>query len=270
MDIKILSCFHKQFNKPNSDIIYPIHVGKEISNIDLKILVDNKGDNISKKNPNYCELTAIYWAWKNIECDIIGLTHYRRYFDFRKGLLKYNVINVESEDILYSSIFEKYEQNILNILSGNYDIIVPKKIKFQLSVRNQYLLGHIKEDIQILEEVIQKIYPEYMQAYNDIFNKSNKVHLFNMFIMKKEQLNEYCEWLFNILFEVEKRIKISEYPHQARVFGFMSERLLNVYIKYNKLRVKELPIILIDNNLEKNNIIKTHLQNLRSDIKFRI
>ena len=69
-------------------------------------------------------------------------------------------------------------------------------------------------------------------------------HICNMFIMRKELLDEYCAWLFDILFEVEKRLDISSYSeYDRRVFGFLGERLLDVWVETNKLQYKEVPVI---------------------------
>ena len=78
-EIKILVAAHKLYWMPNDSVYMPIHVGRE-GKADLGYVGDNTGDNISAKNPNYCELTALYWAWKNLEADYVGLVHYRRYF----------------------------------------------------------------------------------------------------------------------------------------------------------------------------------------------
>ena len=80
-----------------------------------------------------------------------------------------------------------------------------------------------------------------------------KLHILNMFAMKKVLFDEYCNWLFSILFELEKRIDISSYnQYEARVFGFISERLFNVWLEKQQLKVKEMPVI----NLEKVNWVK--------------
>ena len=77
-----------------------------------------------------------------------------------------------------------------------------------------------------------------------------------MFVMKKQLFDEYCSWLFSILFELEKRIDISGYnQYEARVFGFISERLFNVWLEKQQLKVKEVPVV----NLEKVNwVIKIY------------
>ena len=82
-NVKILVCCHKQDVCATEPPYFPIQVGKAISQVDLGIQGDDTGDNISHKNASYCELTGMYWAWKNLkDVDVIGLCHYRRYFDF--------------------------------------------------------------------------------------------------------------------------------------------------------------------------------------------
>lgn len=243
MNINIYSCFHKEYKVPKNNLIEPIHVGKSISNKKLNFSGDDTNDNISEKNKNYCELTALYWIWKNSNCDIVGLCHYRRYFNLKDKIYikKVKKINVNSLD--YYTKFSKYD--IERILDNDYDIIVPKCNKFKETIYEQYCIYHKKEDIDKLIDVIKKLYPSYIQATNKVLN-SNYMNMYNMFICKKEVLDSYCDWLFNILFEVEKIIDIDDDQYQARVFGFMSERLFNIYIEKNKLRKKELQILFIE------------------------
>ena len=79
MDIKILVAVHKPYWMPADDVYLPLHVGKS-GKEDIGFAGDDTGENISHKNANYCELTGLYWAWKNLAADYIGLCHYRRYF----------------------------------------------------------------------------------------------------------------------------------------------------------------------------------------------
>lgn len=271
MDIKILSCFHKEFTRPSSNVIYPIHVGKDLSNLNMEMICDNKGDNISLKNPNYCELTALYWFWKNMKSDIVGLTHYRRYFDFRNGRYKNKKINYANSKILCSEMIKDYSKSIKNIFDDGYDIVLPKQLTFPMAVKHQYMISHIKEDYFIMEEIVREKYPEYADAFDYIFNKTNKIYAYNMFIMKYEEFCKYCEWLFSLLLDIESKVKISEYEYQSRIFGFMSERLLNVYVYKNNLKVKEVPIVFIDDNeIVEENFMKNVLKDFRNYIKFKL
>ena len=240
MDIKFLVATHKKYWMPKDEVYLPIHVGKEGKH-DLGYIGDNTGDNISIKNPNYCELTAIYWAWKNLKADYIGLVHYRRYFT------KHNFRNYEKkkQDILLKSDFK-------NILK-DVDIIVPDKRKYYIETnRSHYNHAHYKKDLDETENIIKELYPEYSIAFNKVMNRT-WAHMFNMFVMRKDYFDEYCEWLFTILFELEKRIDISNYTTmEARVFGFISELLLDVWLETKQIRYKEVNVSF----MEKQNWIK--------------
>lgn len=242
MTIKILSCFHKEGYYPKSVNFLPIQVGSSIAGIDLGIQKDSVGDNISDKNPNYCELTALYWAWKNLkDVDYVGFCHYRRYFNFharfsKKTLkLEFDPNLVEEQIAVDSRFIEKY------------DIVLPSQSKSMTSMRVNYCYAHIKEDFDILEEVIKEKYPSYYSTFLKVADKQRHFSFFNMFIAKDEIFCEYCEWLFGILFEVEKRIKYSPYPYQQRVFGFMGERLLNVFISHKRYKVGFRPVVFYQN-----------------------
>lgn len=216
--IKIFTAFHKEFEMPNDNFHIPIHVWKAISNINLDIIWDNTWDNISHKNKNYCELTMLYWIWKNYdlhETDFVWLAHYRRLFNL--------------------------DNKIINKIH-NYDIILPKKeiiwsLSFSISLYQQYCLCHIKEDIDQLFQLLEKENKEYFNLANKILKKRNflyflnKWHFFNMFIMKKDIFIEYCNFLFDILLKLEENIKTSWYDYQSRVFWFLAERILNIFIE---------------------------------------
>ena len=85
MDIKILVATHKDYFMPHDDGLYlPIKVGNALSRLEGRFQGDDTGENISEKNPYYCELTALYWGWKNLNSDYIGLVHYRRHFCLKR------------------------------------------------------------------------------------------------------------------------------------------------------------------------------------------
>lgn len=232
MNIKILVATHKAYWMPDDDIYLPLHVGREGKQY-LGFIGDNTGDNISSKNPNYCELTGLYWAWKNLESEYIGLCHYRRYFGHRC-----HSNDLESK---YKAIFHRtdYER-----LLHKYDVIIPKKRNYYIeTVRSQYEHAHNKRDLDEVERIIAERYPEYSEAFTKVMNRP-KLHILNMFAMKKKLFDEYCAWLFDILFELEKRIDISDYDtYQARVFGFLGERLFNVWLENKELNVIEVDVI---------------------------
>ena len=237
--MKILIVVHKPYSLPDASSIYqPIQVGNQIE-INYDYLRDNTGDNIAEKNGTFCELTALYWAWKNMKTDILGLCHYRRYL----GNCLY--WKKKQERLLN-------EHNIESFLSSA-DIILPRKRYYLIETReNQYIHAHHAEDLKITEAVIREKYPSYLPAWKHMLS-SRSGHICNMFIMRWNLIDEYCNWLFDILFEVEKRLDITSYSeNDKRVFGFLGERLLDVWVETKQLRYIEVPVI----NLEKQKWLK--------------
>ena len=232
MEIKILVATHKEYWMPNDEVYLPLHVGRE-GKQNLGYVGDNTGENISVKNANYCELTGLYWAWKNLECEYIGLCHYRRYFS------KKSVGKDKKAAILHKDDYEKLLQK--------YDVILPVKRNYYIeTVRSQYEHAHNKSDLDEVEKIVQEFYPEYSETFTKVMNRT-KLHILNMFVMKKDKFDEYCEWLFDNLFELEKRIDISDYnQYEARVFGFLSERLFNVWLEKQELNFYEVPVVFLE------------------------
>ena len=239
MNIKIIVATHKPYWMPSDDIYLPVHVGAEGKTnedgvpLDLGYVKDKTGDNISEKNKNYCELTGLYWAWKNLDADYLGLAHYRRHFTLkRRSKDKYTMPVTGSE---------------LEGLLSRYDVLLPRKRNYFIeSNYSQYVHAHHAIDLETTRQIIEKKYPEYLTAYDKSMKRTTG-HRFNMFIMKRELLDQYCEWLFNILFELEKTLDISEYSaNDARVFGFVSERLLDPWIETNNLLYKDIPYVFME------------------------
>lgn len=241
-DIKILVCTHKEPVLMYHPYFYPIQVGSAFAKQSLCPAQDNTGENISDKNPHYCELTAHYWAWKNLKCDIIGLNHYRRFFDFYRPFPSFSP---DRSFINADFFFEKeYKFPNLTKMLQKYDIILPPKRHYPYNVATQYSIFHIVNDLNIVRETIQDITPDYLTAFDHLMQKENAYSGYNMFITRWEIFSDYSKWLFDILFAVEKKVKLSNYADQARIFGYISERLINVYCMKNKLKIKYTPIIM--------------------------
>lgn len=236
MDIKILVATHKKYWMPKDSVYVPVQVGAALHPA-LGYTPDNTGDNISSKNPNYCELTGLYWAWKNLDCQYIGLCHYRRYFG-RKVHTK--DIEKKKEAIFHRADYERLLQK--------YDVILPVKRNYYIeTVRSQYEHAHYKKDLDEVEKIISEKYPGYSDAFTRVMNR-RRLHILNMFVMKKSLFAEYCSWLFDILFELEKRTDLSGYDtYEARLFGFMSERLFNVWLERQNLKKCEVPVVFLEN-----------------------
>jgi hypothetical protein len=218
MSLVIVIATHKPFAPPNDDAYLPLQVGAA-GKERLGFLTDDTGDNISAKNGGFCELTGLYWAWKNLkDADALGLCHYRRYFKATPAHI--------------AELLEKF------------DCILPKKRNYFIETTySQYAHAHNAIDLDRTREIIAEQHPGYLAAFDAVM-KSPKGHRFNMLVMKRPILERYCDWLFDILFELEKRLDVSSYSaNDRRVFGFVAERLLDVWILTNGIRYAELPIL---------------------------
>lgn len=245
MDIKIIVAAHKESQMPREDIYLPLQVGAVGKDglvvaqtgagaaVHAKSMArDDTGDNISQKNPMYCELTGLYWMWKNLDADYCGLVHYRRHF-------------MEYPPWLPSLHPQRHilgRKRLERLLAGT-DIILPRKRNYYItSIHDHYASTHYPEHLTVTREVIGEMCPEYLEAYDRLM-KSTKAHMFNMMIMSKDKLDAYCEWLFPLLYEIEGKIDSSSYdPFQARYPGRLSELLLNVWIDKNGYAYREVPV----------------------------
>lgn len=225
MDTRIYVMTHKRFAEPKTEAYIPLHVGREGKEA-LGYIGDNTGLHISGKNGSYCELTGIYWIWKNIVCDIAGLCHYRRYF-VRNGSL---LVQAEIEEIL-----QEYD-----IILGN------SSMSPQGSVYAHYCVQHYERDLLVCKEVIRRMEPDYLSAF-ELCMQSNLMNLGNMMIAPKKLFDSYCEWLFPLLEEIERQTDTGSYDaYQARLYGFLSERLLRVWVMMQPIRVREEEIAQIE------------------------
>ena len=233
-NIKVIVAAHKKYLMPKDDMYLSVQVGAEGKEIIEGYTPDNKGDNISSKNPYFCELTGLYWAWKNLDADYIGLSHYRRHFSLSKHLPK-----TEEERIQEVLKYEEADK-----ILEKTDIILPKLRKYYIdNLYSHYKHTMYVEPLDETRKIIAEKYPKYLVEF-DKLHKRSSAHMFNMFIMKKEILNDYCEWLFDILFELEKRTDFSQYDSfHSRFLGRISELLLDVWINTNGLEYEEVRVI---------------------------
>lgn len=253
--IQILVATHKPYAMPKSDIYLPIHVGKKLTKAPvLNFIGDDTGDNISDKNPVFCELTALYWAWKNLDAEYIGLVHYRRHFKNPKGHKKNGVIipaaifrGLKLNPKTYSNLQKTLSRSAAEELLHSTDVILPKKRNYYIeNLYNHYCKTMNPAPMEKAREIIAKQCPEYLIEF-DLLKQRRSAHVFNMLIMKKNLLDDYCNWLFPILFELEKQIDTTGWSDfQKRYAGRISERLLDVWLNTNKIPYKELPVISIE------------------------
>ncbi|KAI4450949.1 hypothetical protein C823_005486 [Eubacterium plexicaudatum ASF492] len=219
MNVKIFTMTHKKFDEPKDSIYIPLHVGRAAAD-DLGYAGDDTGDSISERNKYYGELTGVYWVWKNVrDADIVGICHYRRYF-----------LNQESE-----LLSQKEYEDILK----EYDVITSNDLKSNKSYRELYEEAHNIEDLNLTENIIKKKFPEYANELESVLS-GNTGYYGNLMVTSKNLFDSYAQWLFSIFFEMEKQIDVSSYDlYHQRVFGFLSEQLLKVWIQKHNLKVYE-------------------------------
>lgn len=242
-DIKIIIATHKAYQMPDDELYLPLHVGAEGKKdgrgkpLDLGYQKDNTGVHISDKNSRFCELTGLYWAWKNLDCDYLGLVHYRRYFSVRrKGKNPFQNILTYKE---------------ASVLLQKHDIIVPKKRKYYIeTLYSHYSHTHYAEHLDETRKIIYKKYPDYVETFDKVIQQRYG-YMFNMMIMRKDFMDSYCQWLFDILFELERRMEGEELSaFQGRFCGRVAEIIFNVWLihqldggKVKKEEILEIPCI---------------------------
>lgn len=239
MDIKILVAAHKKYKMPKDNMYLPIQVGAE-GKPSFGFQRDDVGENISSANPRMCELTAVYWAWKNLNADYIGLVHYRRYFTIAKKIKQ-----LKTKDKFPMILSKEEAEKILK----QYDLILPNKRKYYIeSIRSHFI--HLpytyEKDLNVLGETIKELAPDYFEAYETVMNRS-WAHMFNMFVMKKEYFDQYCGWMFPILQEVDRRIDVTGYtPMEARAVAYFGEFMLDIWNEKNKISYKEVDVMFME------------------------
>lgn len=257
-NIKIFVCAHKEVELPKHPYFLPVQAGAALHAPIAGYQPDSEGDNISQKNPHFCELTCHYWAWKNLNgVDIVGLNHYRRYFDFQQ---QWPAFSADKRFVPVEEFLNRpYQFPDLDKMLDDYDIVLPKARHWRVSNTAQYGVYHIARDWEMLRQIIKERSPQYMPAFEKTMDRSNKAVGYNMFITRWKHFDEYSSWLFDILFEVERRVPPIDDPVQSRIYGYMSERLINVFCEHHHLRVRHIPLVMpLEGNLDGMNVGNLH------------
>lgn len=251
-NIKLFVSCHQLVVVPDLDFLYPIQVGAALAEKRFSgFLQDDEGDNISAKNPSYCELTAQYWAWKNVQADYYGFFHYRRYlYPNTKTKHPYCVEKCATADVMKRL---KLEELLWKI--PQYDLIFPIGEDMHIPVWEQYAksLYHHEKDLRLMTQILLELHPEY-QAAAEQYLSGTICQFGNIFIAKKEMFRAYCDWLFPMLQEFDRRADLTGYNRQElRVDGYLAERLFGIWETYHQeLRSLELPrVLFIEDGIER-------------------
>lgn len=253
--VKLLICYHKKAALFKDDILTPIHVGRANAKKNMdhnsenykwlmnNMIGDDTGDNISELNGSYNEMTALYWAWKNYDAlgnpDYIGLMHYRRHFVLNEGVgIVHNIQQFDEET--YYDLINYSSDKLLELLDGCDFITHIGRVN---NVYNHFIENQRKTDIDLANQIVLEKYPEYQSVMEEYY-AGDESNFCNMNIFSRELFFEYCEWIFDILGEFEKRVDINEKRF------FISERLTGLFVaklmKNKKLKYRALPISFID------------------------
>lgn len=236
--IKIIVAAHKEYPMPEDEIYLPVFVGADLKNDSLipdGFTPDNTGNNISMLNPYYCELTGLYWAWKNLESDYIGLSHYRRHFSIKRERGTAGALTLDEISPYLDSI----------------KVFTPNKRRYYIeSLYSHYAHTFDAKHLDCTRAIIADNYPEYISSFDRAVNKRYG-YMFNMMIMRRELLGKYCEWLFDILAQLRELTDESSMDaFQKRYLGRVSEILFNVWLDYQiasgavlKSEIKEIPVV---------------------------
>lgn len=255
--IKIFVAYDKEDSFFASEVFQPIHNGACDCISGLPALKDNIGDNISSKYNRYQELTGHYWVWKNLlprlDTEYIGFCLNDRFLDF--NILKADDVPFNNTMIFnFKKIFTQYtEENILKLIQ-NYDVAVPQKFVSPKSIYELYLDSSPKEELDLALNILNEIYPEYVDAAQKIL-RGNELYACLIFIMKKELIAEYMEWIFSILTILEQRIDWNKYDESLNndIFINIAEIFFNIWLCHSintkGLKVIETTSVLVDKDI---------------------
>jgi len=241
--IKILVAYHKKDNLYKNDILVPVHCGRALmaeSDPDRawfleNLIGDDTGDNISALNKDFCELTGIYWAWKNYDAvgnpDYIGLAHYRRLWyladDFKASA---------------GSILNQIALTEANIaaMMDRYQVILP-----HIYAKADMTYKGFQKNSRLSESHFPVLYKWFLK-----FEEDHRFYNGNMFIFPKEVFFDYCGMLFGSLFDSKKFVEATGAKIYRRYFGVEAEYLTSFYqmnlAAENRYVSKEMPVVFLD------------------------
>ena len=257
-------CFNPtDYGFVNNEIMTPLQCGAAVNNKDVCKLKDNTGENISYLNQYYVENTGLYWIWKNVkDAKYKGQTQYRRRFaeidentDFDKIFSEYDIICCKPYN---------FPENAKKFIPAN-------------TIEAGFGYSHCIDDLKTLERIVKEVHPDYAADWDKYIKKGVDLYYSNGFILPAEEYDKYCEFLFDLLERFMKRIGVETYEDlilhigrnlgsgryiryddpfklkwrevkwQAEICGFLSERILTLYIQHNFPKRYEIPYTTMEN-----------------------
>ena len=203
------------------DWLHPLQVGADLTMQRVAEYTDNTGDNISCKNVNYCELTALYWIWKNklilslpgdknneLDNEYFGLFHYRRILDIS-------------------------DQDMFRIRLNNVDVVLPFPTLHEPDIREHHARYIRESDWAAMIQALKELQPSYAASYEEFFSQQY-FYNYNILIARKNVLRDYCAWLFPILKRAEELSVPKGWERADRYIGYLGENLMTLYFLYHK------------------------------------
>ena len=306
--IKILVGYHKPSYLFKDEMFTPVHAGRAVSGVVAKdgtlndkeagwlldnTVGDNSGDNISTKNREYCECTALYWAWKNYkelgDPDYIGFMQYRRQFILKEGLFEGKELDeyeraYATRKMLYPC--KDYEQflgidkenlsRVLDTCGGIYTNPCDLSLVNITNLRDDYgikIPGVNVDDFDLMMDVVTKMYPDMADFIRARAAQPLK-SCFQMWVLPKKIFFEYMEFLFSVLFECEKHVDVTAYSvNGKRTMGYLAELLCDFYMNFykEKYNLKGADVCLIERNIPQEELSPSMLTSYRMKyLKYKI
>lgn len=258
-----------------NNLYVPVRCGAVFdNNSNCQILGDNTGDNISEKRDIFNEFTVLYWAWKNQQADYMGLCHYRRFLSANKNNEikakdEHNAGCIVTDYITPQNItkYKLYEDALRKEIEG-YDAVLMEPLSLKdYNLKSNYEALQNKEwhNIECIDKIIEimkKKYPDMIDLIDTYLYDYQYTYRYNCFIMKKDIFNQFCEWIFDILSELEK----FDIPYASqrlyRHCATACEHFFGIYVLYmkkNNFKINELPLLFIKH--PEKNIIPTNIKN---------
>lgn len=200
----------------NDPWVRDIQVGASLTNIKLHDLNDMTGDNISDKNPVYCELTGLYWMWKNMitdgkKDDYYGLYQYRR------------VLDIDEDDLR-------------RIGGAGVDVVLPYPMIHVPNIKEHHSRYTNEAEWDLLLEAVNELSPDYMESYEDIFG-GQYLYNYNMFLAKAGVVDELCSWMFPIFARLENLCVKNGTRPAKRYIAYFGESMMTWFFMKNADRL---------------------------------
>lgn len=243
--ITIYQTFHKSYlHNKACTWLQPVGVN---GYVEEGFISDADGDHISSLNPYFCELTAQYWVWKNSSASVVGFYHYRRYMNYLiDGTWSGDYgFSVPASQQVIDYLTQDNQKLMLERMLRVSDVVIPSRYSSGAnSIEQHYTTHHQPEHWAAFLEAIARRFPQDTH-YLDLFRLTNQNTAFNMFVMRRELYNAYCEDLFAVLMPLFEQFGRNYGEYNNRYPGFLAERFLAFWIQKHGLRTFEVPMMML-------------------------